>query len=123
MTDNTLLNADDGMKMPLGKKKLLRELIEDAWYDAPSASAGFGRIEVIIEQQIKARTNAEIAKLLDRLESNMRGKTVVDTADGWKEFIRKHVNGAIEAERIKLQAGGDWQGIAILIAMKLKESK
>ena len=26
---------------------------------------------------------------------------------------------AIQAERIKLQAGGDWQGLAILTAMKL----
>lgn len=45
---------------PLGKRKL-REAIEDAWYDAPSASAGFGRIEVIINQQIKS--------VLDELEN------------------------------------------------------
>lgn len=51
---------------------------------------------------ITAYTNKQIEAVLDKLESNMRGKTVVDTADGWKEFIRKHVNGAIEAERNKL---------------------
>ena len=65
---NTPLNVDDGMKMPLGKRKL-RELIEDAWYDAPSASAGFGRIEVIIEQQIEAeRKKHELEARLDALE-------------------------------------------------------
>lgn len=47
---------------PLGKRKL-REAIEDAWYDAPSASAGFGRIEVIINQQIKS--------VLDELEDEV----------------------------------------------------
>ena len=61
------VNADDGMKMPLGKRKL-RELIEDAWYDAPSASAGFGRIEAIIEQQIKAdRKKHELEARIDEL--------------------------------------------------------
>lgn len=55
-----MTNYSDGMKMPLGKRKL-RELIEDAWYDAPSASAGFGRIEVIIEQQIKADRKKRMA--------------------------------------------------------------
>ena len=64
---NTSLNADDGMKMPLGKRKL-RELIEDAWYDAPSASAGFGRIEVIIEQQIEAdRKRVELEARINEL--------------------------------------------------------
>ena len=47
--------------------------------------------------------NKQTLELLDRLELNMRGKTVIDTADGWKEFIKKHVNGAIEAERNKLK--------------------
>ena len=47
--------------------------------------------------------NKQIEEVLDRLELNMRGKTVIDTADGWKEFIKKHVNGAIEAERAKLK--------------------
>lgn len=47
--------------------------------------------------------NKQVETVLDRMESNMRGKTVIDTAEGWKEFIRKHVNGAIEAERNKLK--------------------
>ena len=55
-----------------------------------------------LEEAILDWHNKQTLELLDRLESNMRGKTVVDTADGWKEFIRKHVNGAIEAERNKL---------------------
>ena len=57
---------------------------------------------VKIKQSILGWHNKQTLELLDRLESNMRGKTVVDTAEGWKEFIRKHVNGAIEAERNKL---------------------
>lgn len=60
--------TDNGMKMPLGKRKL-RELIEDAWFYAPSASAGFGRIEAIIEQQIKSdRKKHEIQARIDALE-------------------------------------------------------
>ena len=63
-----MTNYNDSMKMPLGKREL-RELIEDAWYDAPSASAGFGRIEVIIEQQIVAeRKKHELEARIDALE-------------------------------------------------------
>lgn len=90
MTDNTPLNADDGMKMPLGKRKL-RELIEDAWYDAPSASAGFGRIEVIIEQQIKAeRKKHELEARIDALEYA-------------KISPKFKIEESIEAERAKLK--------------------
>ena len=56
-----------------------------------------------IKQAILDWHNKQTLELLDKLESNMRGKTVIDTAEGWKEFIRKHVNGAIEAERNKLK--------------------
>ena len=110
MTDNTPLNADDGMKMPLGKRKL-RELIEDAWYDAPSASAGFGRIEVIIEQQINAHTNAEIAKVLDRIEAT---KTIYKArAHNDKGVLRTMIVttaiplDTIQAERAKLKERDD----------------
>ena len=34
---------------PYGKRQF-RELIEDAWYEAPTAAAGFGRIEAIHNQ-------------------------------------------------------------------------
>ena len=47
--------------------------------------------------------NKQVEELLDKLETSMRGKTIVDTAEGWQEFVRKHVNGAIEAERNKLK--------------------
>ena len=47
--------------------------------------------------------NKQVEAVLDRLETSMRGKTIVDTAEGWQEFVRKHVNGAIEAERNKLK--------------------
>ena len=56
-----------------------------------------------LKQAILDWHNKQIEEVLDRLELNMRGKTVIDTAEGWKEFIRKHVNGAIEAERNKLK--------------------
>lgn len=52
---------------------------------------------------ITAHTNAEIAKVLDRLELGMRGKTIVDTPEGWKRFVEIYVNDAIEAERAKLK--------------------
>ena len=55
------------------------------------------------KRAVRIWNNNQIEAVLDKLESNMRGKTVVDTAEGWKEFIRKHVNGAIEAERNKLK--------------------
>ena len=54
-------------------------------------------------EYITAHTNAEIAKVLDRLELGMRGKTIVDTADGWQRFFERHVRDAIQAERAKLE--------------------
>ena len=56
-----------------------------------------------IMQLIAAWHNKQVEELLDKLETSMRGKTIVDTAEGWQEFVRKHVNGAIEAERNKLK--------------------
>lgn len=44
------------MSKAIGKRQL-RELIEDAWYDAPTALAGFGRIEVIADQYAKQVAN------------------------------------------------------------------
>ena len=41
----------------LGKRQL-QEAIEDAWYSAPSANAGFGRIMAILDVQFKVREQA-----------------------------------------------------------------
>lgn len=66
-------------------------------------------------QLITAYTNKRVEAVLDRLEATKRTANLCtdDTYVVKQKFI--------EAERIKLQAGGDWQGIAILTAMKLKE--
>ena len=80
MTDNTQVG--------------LKELCE-AFIDGDISAGQFKRA-------VRIWHNKQTLELLDKLESNMRGKTVIDTAEGWKEFIRKHVNGAIEAERNKL---------------------
>jgi len=80
---------------PLGKRKL-REAIEDAWYDAPSASAGFGRIEVIIEQQIKADRYKQVEAVLDRLSVETKR-----TYDREGDFLEGVID-AIEAERNRL---------------------
>ena len=60
-------------KKPLGKRKL-RETIEEAWYDAPSANAGFGRIEVIIEHQVKS----ELTQAFKELKEDAREWSVQD---------------------------------------------
>ena len=57
--------------------------------------------------------NKQIEEALDRLDS----KAFYDPS-GTSPLINPR---EIQAERIKLQAGGDWQGIATLTAMKLKE--
>ena len=62
--------------------------------------------------------NKQVEEVLDRLESE-RDSHDADT--GCSDELGYIPLSAIQAERIKLQAGGDWQGIAILTAMKLKE--
>lgn len=47
---------------PYGKRQF-RELIEDAWYEAPTAAAGFGRIEAIHNQY-----EQNLLKALETLE-------------------------------------------------------
>lgn len=37
------------------------------------------------------------------LELGMRGKTIVDTPEGWQRFFERHVRDAIKAERAKLK--------------------
>lgn len=76
---------------------------------------------------ITAYTNKQIEAVLDRLEAT---KTIYKARSYNDKGVMRTMTvttaiplDAIEAERIKLQAGGDWQGIAILTAMKLKESK
>lgn len=54
-------------------------------------------------QLITAYTNKQIEAVLDRLELSMRGKTIVDTAEGWQKFVKRHVVASIEAERNKLK--------------------
>ena len=86
------------MKMPLGKRKL-RELIEDAWYDAPSASAGFGRIEAIIEQQIKAdRKKYELEARIDELENRLRVQFIPShwerlrsETNSWAKYVDRRI--------------------------------
>lgn len=84
--------------MPLGKRKL-RELIEDAWYDAPSASAGFGRIEAIIEQQIKAdRKKYELEARIDELENRLRVQFIPShwerlrsETNSWAKYVDRRI--------------------------------
>lgn len=56
----------------------------------------------IMEAVLVDRKN-QIEAVLDRLELSMRGKTIVDTAEGWERFVKRHVVAAIEAERNKLK--------------------
>ena len=71
-----------------------------------------------IKQSILDWHNKQVEEVLDRLESE-RDSHDADT--GCSDELGYIPLSAIQAERIKLQAGGDWQGIAILTAMKLKE--
>ena len=72
--------------------------------------------------------NKQVEEVLDRLEQANFAETCEPDCSEVRHA--RHEGGyaheqwideVIEAERIKLQAGGDWQGIAILTAMKLKE--
>jgi len=56
-----------------------------------------------VKQLIAAYTNKQIEAVLDRLEFSMRGKTIVDTAEGWQKFVKRHVVASIEAEHNKLK--------------------
>lgn len=70
-----------------------------------------------LEELITAYTNKQVGALLDRLELSMRGKTIIDTAEGWQNFVKRHVVAAIEAERNKLNPSKSTP------FNKLKESK
>ena len=81
----------------------------------------------VVMSMVTAYTNKQIEAMLDRLEAT---KTIYKARSYNDKGVMRTMTvttaiplDAIEAERIKLQAGGDWQGIAILTAMKLKESK
>lgn len=78
------------------RKDVATETYED--YDAWRKG---GEIDEIM-QLITDYTNKQIEAVLDRLELSMRGKTLVDTAEGWQKFVKRHVVASIEAERNKL---------------------
>ena len=77
-----------------------------------------GRLMIAVCGVVIDWHNKQIEEVLDRLESE-RDSHDADT--GCSDELGYIPLSAIQAERIKLQAGGDWQGIAILTAMKLKE--
>ena len=117
MTDNTQFNADDELREKIDECLSHFEVSVDGIGDVglfdllhPRIKDKYGNgVEwaIVISDRIMEAImdwhNKQVEAVLDRLELNMRGKTVIDTADGWKEFIKKHVNGAIEAERNKLK--------------------
>ena len=44
-----------------------------------------------------------VREALDRINLSMRGKAIVDTAEGWQAYVKEHIVEAIEAERNNLK--------------------